>query len=388
MSGKQRNVMLLVIIVMILAGGAVFLRWQDSKRVSNYHRPSIKNLTQFPQTYVDNNREKIIVEIPEVYELLNVVIAISDRAQEGTINVNRHNKQYYPKVIDRFSQYKDHSAVTKIQETMQKRGYSYVRKLFAYNFENGVIKHGGIYNEDEVKQLGEEHAELLADFAEKSDFRRFYKENRNYYQQQIEIFKEMVPLKEIWSWLETNFPQRHDCYRVVLSPLVYGSHNTLNFADESKDYSEILMFVSTAQHINSFDKVSEPFRKSLVTRMVFTEIDHNYVNPVTNEDKNIARVAEAFSNLDKWNTKNNYRSPALTFNEYMTWSVACLYVFDNYQTENYNKFLESTIQTMNYRGFVLFDKFYDRLLELYMKREYGETIYDLYPEILKWAKDM
>ena len=52
-----------------------------------------------------------------------------------------------------------------------------------------------------------------------------------------------------------------------------------------------------------------------MSRMLFTEIDHNYVNPTTNFDEYIKDVVKAFSNIAKWNKGSSYGRPALTFNE-------------------------------------------------------------------------
>jgi hypothetical protein len=121
--------------------------------------------------------------------------------------------------------------------------------------------------------------------------------------------------------------------------------------------------------------------KALVERMVFTEIDHNYVNPIIDKDENKKIIAETFSNLDDWNQQDSYGNSFLTFNEYMTWSVACIYIYENYEQETYNEFLKYTINTMNVRGFVKFGEFYKELLNLYKKSE--RPIYELYPDILE-----
>jgi len=51
-------------------------------------------------------------------------------------------------------------------------------------------------------------------------------------------------------------------------------------------------------------------------RRAFTEIDHNYVNPVS--DNYIADIDEAMSNLGRWYKGGSYGSPYAAFKEYMT----------------------------------------------------------------------
>jgi len=127
--------------------------------------------------------------------------------------------------------------------------------------------------------------------------------------------------------------------------------------------------------------------KTIFSRIVFAEIDHNYVNPIT--DQYLDRVNSVFSDIQKWNDQNDYYpTPYSTFNEYMTWSVFTLYAYDRYKNDNFNVINQKTLNTMANRKFVLFEQFSDKLLELYLNREEGETIPDLYPDILEWAESM
>lgn len=383
---STRRVIIFVVLLVVVGLGAWvgYQVWESNQYVDISQRVSIGLTTSFPTDYIEQNRGKVIIEVPEVYELINIITAISKPGQEGSISLNRQSS-YYQKVMDSFLQFKDHPAVARVVETLDQHSYSTLRLLFAYKFDGDKLVHGGIYQQIHLEELGQEHLSLLEDFAQKSGFREFYQENLPYYQEKIESFQETVPMERIWDWLENNFPVRHDTYKVVLSPLVYGSHNTWDFVDREHDYSEIVMYVSTPELFDRYD-LSPAVREALVSRMVFTEIDHNYVNPATNEADNLKMVIRAFANLAKWNKQGGYSKPALTFNEYMTWGTACLYAYDNYQPEDYQVFLQSTINTMNYRGFILFDMFYARLLELYQGRKDGDTVYDLYPEILEWSR--
>jgi hypothetical protein len=133
--------------------------------------------------------------------------------------------------------------------------------------------------------------------------------------------------------------------------------------------------------------VNEKVSEGLVTRVVFTEIDHNYVNPET--DKYLEKVNEYFGDRNMWaagKESKGYTSPYTIFNEYMTWSVYLLYCYDQYEPENFeviNKRIVSYI--INRRGFHRFDDFHNTLLKLYSERETGTTIADLYGPLLLWA---
>lgn len=120
----------------------------------------------------------------------------------------------------------------------------------------------------------------------------------------------------------------------------------------------------------------------------FTEIDHNYVNYVTDEHLN--EVGKAFKDIEKWNKNagynGSYGTPGRTFNEYMTWSVFSLYTSDNdpEELETVNKV---TVNIMvNGRGFIKYKEFNDKLLEIYKSKKGDEKAAGLYGEMLEWAR--
>jgi hypothetical protein len=46
----------------------------------------------------------------------------------------------------------------------------------------------------------------------------------------------------MWKWMEGQFPQRYQGYKVIFSPLIGGAHSTQKFSDDG--YSETVMFIS------------------------------------------------------------------------------------------------------------------------------------------------
>ena len=115
-------------------------------------------------------------------------------------------------------------------------------------------------------------------------------------------------------------------------------------------------------------------------------MDHNYVNPIS--DNYIDDINGAMSDLEKWNTKGSYNSPYETFNEYMTWAVFGLYVYDRFGESAYEKVMPQPIAFMeNNMGFVKFQSFNRHLLKLFQKYEGKKKVPELYPEMLKWVKN-
>jgi hypothetical protein len=141
----------------------------------------------------------------------------------------------------------------------------------------------------------------------------------------------------------------------------------------------------SAPSLTHKDSAAENIDDALALRRAFTEIDHNYVNPVS--DNYLSQINEAMSNIGKWNTKGSYNSPYETFNEYMTWAVFGLYIYEKFGEDTYNKVMPQPVDFMeNSRGFVKFGAFNKYLLDLFQKHRDQKKVPELYPELLQWVK--
>jgi hypothetical protein len=101
--------------------------------------------------------------------------------------------------------------------------------------------------------------------------------------------------------------------------------------------------------------------------MVFTEIDHNYINPLS--DKYLEEINTFIGDLEKWNNMKyrDYPSAVSTFNEYMTYAFYTLYVMDSYNQEDAELIIKRCEEVMHNRGFIQFSEFNQKLMSLYAK---------------------
>lgn len=107
---------------------------------------------------------------------------------------------------------------------------------------------------------------------------------------------QLLPVRPMWTWLEREFPNtRYQSYRIVLSPLIGGSHSTQRYfaEDGAKVFGENVMFVCGTAHLDAIPTLGEKQKEGLMSGIVFTEIDHNYVNPAT--EKHYATLDSIFS---------------------------------------------------------------------------------------------
>ena len=114
------------------------------------------------------------------------------------------------------------------------------------------------------------------------------------------------------------------------------------------------------------------------------------MNPTS--DKHLDRINKLFSKREIWATAGKpsdaYPTPYNVFNEYMTHALFFVYLLDTGFAGADYELVRSRRIAMNEdrRGFRLFTKFTDHLIELYKTRPAGKTMAELYPEILDWCE--
>ena len=355
--------------------------------------------------FIKENRDKIKVEIPEVSELVNIIMALHKDATKD-YGMFDTKSDYYRKIKDYFAPYQNHPAIDTIQKyisglhyidstymgfSMEGNWYYYKLKMnaCAYEFDkNDKIKNQGNIKEIAIGWGGVpfdpmKDKAIFEDFARKSNFRKFYSENKPYYDELIKTYNQLNPIRQMQSWLNNKFGALNGSYFIYFSPLVYGSHSTAGF--NINDYDLTMMFICKATNDTARSLNQNILRES---RVVFTEIDHNYVNPMTDNYKE--KVNNSFSNREIWakgNITDAYPNTISVFNEYMTWGLFTLYVFDNYSKKDVEEFLpKMEKQMVEKRGYIKFKEFNRTLLEKYQQNP-NIKMTDLYEFILTWAEN-
>jgi hypothetical protein len=257
---------------------------------------------------VDTSRIRIV--IPEVYELANVILAMTAFGQTNPVAVYRTGS-YYQRVNTAFSAFRDHPSMGELQlggSDPLRQYYDFRDNSSAYVYEDDEIRRNADASTVRQHNLFRERLSAVQSFADVSQFRGFFTANASFYLDQIERYRTIAEVGAMADWLEQEFPgiqYRH--YTVVLSPLVYGAHSA---GFPSTD--DALFFVS-GPDVTTGGGTSDGVRKATVQRILFTEIDHAFVNPTT--DRHRASITSAFSNRAKWTTDASsfYDSPTAVF---------------------------------------------------------------------------
>lgn len=364
---------------------------RDSALIEIIGEPKNAN---FSDEYIRKHKGKFEVDIPEVHELANILVAVSNIGQRDS-NMIDMTTAYHKKVLKHFLPYSNHPYVDTINKyvtaVFDSKSYWYYYSLkmnacgYVFN-ENGEIINKGI-----IRKMGfsgnvdpfVENKKLMEDFAKKSNFREFYKNHKSYYDSLITLYKQLNPIDKMQKWLEKKFGFGYGSYIVLFSPLVGGAHSTQGFKDNN--FKQTFMFVRRADITPEYNR---NVNEMLQSRVVFTEIDHNFVNPIS--DKKIEEINKVFADRNKWTKEGNltsgYPSAYSVFNEYMTWGLFSLYCLDNFPDKDAKQFiLKMERQMTEKRNFIKFNDFNQYLIKVY-KDNSNISIDNIYDTVLQWAE--
>lgn len=353
---------------------------------------------RFDKQYQKAHRGKISVSIPEAYELVNIAIAITPTAIANK-NLVYQNSEYYKAVREWFDKYADHPLIAALETELkrdQNRYFTLKMNGNAFVFDaNGKLARSKVF--DRTGFNGERsnsllpYFDLLKDFAVATKFRDFFKQNKKTYDEQIAFYRQTADLTAMKKWLDRNFPTSNDYnfYNIVFSPLVAYNQSVTWLEDGGfKELQPHVNFPYAADLKRSGPEFSLSPKSEIIFRgnIVFTEMNHGYINPEA--DKYAERIVKAVSNRDIWVEKRmggGYYPGIAAFNEYMNWALVNLRAADIAPKQDQQKMIDAVERMMvKSRGFPKFAEFDRFLIEIYVNRKKGQTLADLYPQIVEW----
>jgi hypothetical protein len=190
-----------------------FFRLQSRSRTTIFKLHFNKVRANFSSSYISANQGKVLFEIPEVYELANIIWTLSPSGQRAT-NLYKEGR-YYKKVLSYFKPFLEHpifKALDFPDSLYFRKYYDFRENSLAYTFVEDKLTYQGPYYYvmgDNWKTYNSQFRELLPlieDFVKKSKYRKFFKDNSQDYKQQIQRERELMPIRNMWDWLEKEFP--------------------------------------------------------------------------------------------------------------------------------------------------------------------------------------
>ncbi len=285
----------------------------------------------FDENYKKTHQGKTFVEVPPVYELINIIMAVTPTGVRDS-NLIEHDINYYTKVQTYFSPFKKHKAVL-LMDSLLKADHYYNNKMDAYNFDlvKGVLKKKPEYNRvgwgDE--NTLEAYIKPIQDFAKVSKFERFYKKNKPFYESMIRAYRDSLGVTDMQNWLNKNFPAtRFNCFKIIFSPLVSGNQSATDFENNSFKEAQAHVNFPNVMYNPKVAKYSEKAFNITRGDIVFTELNHNFENPEFENEHNAVLFNKFPYNLAVYATKGKaasfYDNPLSNIEEYMNWALVSL----------------------------------------------------------------
>jgi hypothetical protein len=186
-------------------------------------------------------------------------------------------------------------------------------------------------------------------------------------------------------WLQANFPdvRPYDGVKIVFSPLV-GWNQSLTTI-ENNGYLELQPHVNFPYSgVSGVSAEADAISRGAI---LFTEMNHGFINPTA--EGYAAEIDAAIGARELWadDTKaaRSYGSDQALFNEYMNWLLVSLYERDHMTAADFSIAGPRISRIMVAdRGFLKFPELERFVLDLYASRQPGQTLADLYPEIITW----
>ncbi len=332
---------------------------------------------------VDDTTESIgndlmSVEYPEVYELANIVLALTEYGITDKWQV-RKDFGYYDEMRSYFSDFMDHPLLDSVNFSRErwKEYLSYRTDSYAFELtDNYELKRKNDFQSFEIKTF-DKYKALSEDFACKSNFKDFFNQNSSKYDRIIQSYQKEYLLEEMKQFLSDEFGDLFTGkkYSIVISPFVYAQN-----LHRDIDSMWTADFPTVAKQIIEGNGFEDESNKSSEIHTLFTEMDHGYVNPTSAQ----YNIPHKFSE-DIWDAESGYADAGNSvFNEYMTWAV-----FDIFNKKHFSEIADKINLNWHFqndtRGFPYSRLFATKLIEEYEKNEGNTKIKDLYPVILEWA---
>lgn len=349
----------------------------------------------FSKKFKKENQGKVKIEINEVKELLHIMIAITELGLENDDMVAQTG-DYYKDVIQSFKPYKDEEIITKLDSILKSNPVNYIfltGNALSYNFKDGKLVKDKTYifpaqnvsshTKITINPLTTYKKEI-EDFARKSGFRKFYSSHRDYYNKIIADYKRLANLQQQWDWLEKKCNTQVNNYTIMCSPLINGLNYTTSYTDNG--FKQIMMVLPP---VEEDPQLSQMDNIVLNTRIMFTEIDHNYVSKPTKQNKelidNVFKNREVWVDTTKYGTEY-YPNPERVFDEYMTYGLFLIYCKDHFSDDVTKRTNEQLTALMADRGFTKMKTFTENLLKIYDNNQH-KKVDDWYPEFINSFKE-
>lgn len=322
------------------------------------------------------------IEIPETYELSNIILALTNYGIADEWEVQK-NTTYYKEVLSYFEPVKNHPLLDSVNYSREKwKDYlSFRTDAAAFSFDgNGKLKRDFEFYANEGHNPFDKNLDLINDFISKSGYRQFYNSHQELYRRIVTDYEAYNYVNESLHFLEKNIAHHTGdtgiTYKIILSPLVLrmNCHRNLSQNVVADFPSASTGFINGIKDEGSIENRLDS------NHGIFTEKDHEYINPITSKYTKLVNTGFKYT---FWDKDSGYKGID-SFNEYMTWALYDLFLEEYFPEDAKKRSTYWAYQNAS-RGFFAHNLFSDKVKELYKKNK-NKPFENIYKPLLKWTK--
>lgn len=329
-------------------------------------------------------------------ELVSAIQIISNYENSKSL-ITKKDFLYKRSMEEYFKPYKEHRAI-KIFEGLYKREFDYdapfqlVLKLsqppyleFEHELEEiditRIDNENGSKTKEDIKKELEDFVKAMKEFAEDSNFTKFFHKNEKFYTELIEEEVKIIEGNEFIKQIEDYYGMSQNSYNFIFASIF----NRCGFGPRVKigekyDIYSILGMVEVKDDRPSFGKLSR-FR-----HMVWHEFSHSFINPLTDKHINeINKYEELLNSIKEEMEAQAYGIWYACVNEHIIRALTSRFS-SIYISEELGE-MELTKERI-YGEYAYVEEIFNKLKEYENNRSQYKTFEEFYPQIVNLFKEL
>ena len=319
---------------------------------------------------------KLHISIDPRLELLAIVHLLS-----GNTDLANKNSPYSKDIIDFFESFPAQNAVKLTKSLMRNYDFAYdapVTFMLCLSQPSELTQQIE-YSDYLLKRSGcadnlEQYREAIKQFAETSDFERFWNSKIPFYNQILDMTIAEIGDKDIVKTIEEYYGETQGSYNIIITPAFYGGKGSnLSKSDGKKDIYACLSTTNIKNNIPYLDIDNLLF-------LTWHEFGHSFVNPLT--EKYLDKVSSSnklFEPIRDNMSKQTYGTWDICVNEHIIRAVHARLAELNSTSQQLKALFYEDINS----GFIYLEPLAEKLKDFENQRNKNNiTFSEYYPELL------
>lgn len=318
-------------------------------------------------------------------ELLAAVQYLSGYG-DRTHLLTRHNFSYKDDMAGYFGRFRSHAGV-RYFDTLSRSGFTSDAPPTTVLYLTSKYDETGDFGFDENlrKRAGrgdlDKFARYLLQFAVDTDFKRFYDEHREFYEEVADRTAAVMEDDDLTGDIEDYYGIRQNSYNIILAPMFHpgGFGPRLENEDGSFDIYSIQGPLDAEGDIPAFG-TADSFRY-----LVYHEFSHSFVNPLTGRYLDeVNRYQKLYRPIAEIMKANAYTDWETCVNEHIVRAVTARLLLIHDSGDIYRK----TLGQERTNGFYYINDLCDKLAEYETNRDKYGSFDEFYPELINVFRDL